>query len=131
MSNEIINDPVMSLLAKSLSGYSTRNSAIANNIANANTPGFKRGYVTFESQLAEIVGQNGLDGSTKQQEEIEAFQPTSQVDTLTASRSDGNNVNIDQEMAELARNGLSYNAAATALKAKISMYTYVITEGRH
>ena len=127
MNTDGIIDPVMGLLAKAMDAYSTRHKVISNNIANVDTPGYKRSYVEFERQLAGLVGE---DGKSRDTEAVEALKPRVEVDRATASRYDGNNVNIDQEMSELAKNTISYNAAAALMKAKVSMMVHVISEGR-
>ncbi len=127
MSADMMNDQVMALLAKSLDAYSLRHKVISNNIANVNTPGFKRSYVSFESQLAQIVGDRNAKGRA---EALASFQPAVEVDAATTTRYDGNNVNVDSEMADLAENTLSYTLTSQLLKTKLSMFRHVISEGR-
>ena len=136
MSADILNDPVTQLLGKALDAYSLRHKVIANNIANVNTPGFKRSYVPFEETLNGIVGESFFDdigrtgSALRTRSEIGDIHPEAVVDSATSRSQDGNNVNIDQEMAELARNGLSYNIASDLLKKRIYMLRYVVSDGR-
>lgn len=126
----IFNDPVYTVLEKVMDGCMLRNRVMANNIANANTPGYKRSAVSFENELIGILGDDGpaLPGAARK--ELEAFEPAVELDTVTASRYDGNNVNIDQEMAELSKNTIKFSLAAELMKKKLGMLRYVITEGR-
>ena len=55
MFSRIFNSPTQKLLANALDGSELRNRVTANNIANANTPDFKRSEVLFEEQLRQLV----------------------------------------------------------------------------
>lgn len=129
MTAGIFGDPVLTVLEKVMNGCTLRNSVIANNIANVNTPGFKRSSVSFESELAGIITDSDL-ASGSASDELQNFQPAAEVDLRTAARYDGNNVNIDQEMAELSKNTIKFTLASELMKKKLGMLRYVITEGR-
>lgn len=130
MSSGIFSDPVYTILEKVMDGCMLRNRVMANNIANANTPGYKRSSVSFENELIGIIGEDGSEISGASRDKLEAFEPEVELDTVTASRYDGNNVNIDQEMAELSKNTIKFTLAAELMKKKLGMLRYVITEGR-
>lgn len=124
-------------LQKALDAYSLRHQTIAHNIANVNTPGFKRSYVTFEEELKQALGQS--KGISLRRTDARHFghagslsevRPTVQKDLSTSMRTDGNNVDIDLENAELAMNTIMYNAAATRLNQKLAQIRYVINGGR-
>lgn len=94
------------LLAKALEGTWARNNAIANNVANADTPGYKRKDVAFESYLEEALAKN----ATPTTSELSRIKPKTYTDmTSKAYRLDGNNVDIDTEMAYQAEVQLKYN----------------------
>lgn len=88
-----------------------RNQAIANNIANATTPGYKRQDVAFESELEKALGgANGRNMDFKV-----AGLKTSQLDGKPYTenegysyRLDGNNVDIENENVMLAENQVKY-----------------------
>lgn len=111
-----------------LGALSLRHRVIANNIANSNTPGFKKSEVSFARELAAFLeagggGAGGGAGGAR-------FQPrVLRVDT-TAQRVDGNNVDVEEEMAKLAENTLLYQAVSRRLSGKISLLRLAITEGR-
>ncbi|MBC7254021.1 MAG: flagellar basal body rod protein FlgB [Actinobacteria bacterium] len=123
MSYEIFSDRVFLLLGKAMDAYSLRHRVAADNIANANTPGFKRSYVPFESQLRELLDEGDEEG-------IAGLEPQVRVDDMTQAREDGNNVDMEQEMAEMVKNSLRYSAAGSILRTRVSMYRYVISEGK-
>ena len=105
-----MNDVTMTALHSALSGLSTRQRVIADNVANIQTPGFRAGRVDFESALTAALA----DGEA----------PT--VDpTLTRSnaptRLDGNNVNLDEETVAGIETGMSYELAVRAMSEKFAL----------
>lgn len=123
MPYDIFGDRVFLLLGKAMDAYSLRHRVAADNIANANTPGFKRSYVPFESQLRELLDEGDEEG-------VAGLEPQARVDDMTQAREDGNNVDMEQEMAEMVKNSLRYSAAGSILRTRVSMYRYVISEGK-
>jgi flagellar basal-body rod protein FlgB len=65
MFSRIFNSPTQKLLANALDGSELRNRVTANNIANANTPDFKRSEVLFEEQLRQLVVSCAWSGASK------------------------------------------------------------------
>ena len=109
-------------LEKALQTYSLRHKAIASNIANATTPGYKKIEVSFEDKLISEMNSTKLTAAVTDEKHL-AFgaQPISNVDPEivepdTAKEdefaSGYNNVDIDQEMASLAQNQLQYRMAS-------------------
>jgi len=81
-----------------------KHQAIASNIANIETPGYKRVDLDkgFETQLKEMMESGDTDG-------LSSFQHRLSVDTETpAVRPDGNNVQLENEMLAMNRNALEY-----------------------
>lgn len=123
---------VYDLLKKSLDASSLRGKVIANNIANINTKGYKKYTVSFEENLKEAMDNINLkttderhitDGSSAGDIEVKQ-------DKSSSMREDGNNVDIDNEMANQAANTLMYNALITQVNSKIALQRYIISEGR-
>lgn len=98
----------INVLEKASDASWTRNSVISNNIANVDTPGYKRKDVQFEQYLQSAVsGGCSLDDNVAEAD-LESLTGTTYTDYATASyRIDGNNVDIDTENAELAKTRLS------------------------
>ncbi len=98
------------LLEKELDLFAVRNKAIANNIANIATPGYKRVDVSFQGELSKAIAnsQNDVDLS----QNVENVDPQIEVDRSGFLASGANNINIDQEMADLAKNQLQFKLAA-------------------
>ena len=101
-------------LERAMQGASLRQQVLSNNLANVNTPGFKRSDVDFESQLAEAAG----SGDASQLQSV-AFQP--KVDNASTMRADGNNVDVDQEMANMTENAVHYQAIEAIEKTRMQM----------
>jgi flagellar basal-body rod protein FlgB len=101
-------------LAAALRGSSARQQAIAANIANVNTPGYRRVDVPFTDQLRSAM-------SSDDTKAIEAWSPATQVDASAPQRADGNSVDLDTESAAEAANGLQYETVAQVLKARIDI----------
>lgn len=100
-------------LERAISGAALRQEVLANNLANAETPGFKRSDVDFHSTLAQAM-------KTDDAHAIEAtsFSPQQEMSTL---RADGNGVDIDVESANMAKNGLEYEALLSVAKARVGI----------
>jgi flagellar basal-body rod protein FlgB len=100
--------------------------AVANNIANINTPGFKRTDVSFRESLASelpryddssdlaMVTDDDKQISTGPDFEPQPFAVTTSLDDTQSIRADGSNVDLDQEMAKLSMNS-SYSQTIHAL----------------
>ncbi len=116
-------------LVKALDAYSLRQRVIADNIANIATPGFKRKEVAFEDQLKEALYRGrGLRGITSHIRHISAdggsleqVEPQIKVTDEGSPDAGGiNSVNVEREMAALAKNQLIYTFAANLLSRKFS-----------
>jgi len=118
--NRILGDTTAGMMEKALAGSSLRHKVIGNNIANVNTPGFKRSEVSFENELA--TASKGEEPTGLTRTHAKHLAPKSQVVspnvtavTNTSLRTDGNNVDIDAEMAAMTKNNLLYNALVQRL----------------
>ncbi len=127
MGSEFFTDIASTTLSKTLDAEATRQKTIANNIANVETPGYKRQYVSFEEELRLVLERKNGHGV---REGLMGLAPNVCTDNTSASRPDGNNVNIDTEIADLAKASLKYRAAATLLENKIGMLRSAIMEGK-
>ncbi|HEY7065163.1 MAG TPA: flagellar basal body rod protein FlgB [Chloroflexota bacterium] len=129
---EIANSSTDRLIQAAMSGLSTRQRVIADNVANVDTPGFKASHVDFEAALkqAQSSGDGGVRlagyrGSQGMQAEPAKVEPTITVDQ-SSRREDGNNVDVDQQMLELAQTNITYNALTTLTNARFGILRTVI-----
>ena len=126
------SDLVFQGLTRSLDVAALRQKVTANNIANLNTPGFKRSYVLFHAELDKAQDKLPLACTNDRHRPGRIGEADLQVCTerRTTRRSDGNNVDLDEEMLNLVTNQLRYNALAQVAGGRLAAWRYVITEGR-
>ena len=98
-------------LERAITGAEMRQSVLAANVANANTPGYRPKDVDFHSALRAAFA-TGSDVETA---------PISPTESTTAMRADGNGIDIDVEASKLAQNGLEYQALVQAAKGRIQI----------
>jgi flagellar basal-body rod protein FlgB len=134
MTSPILNDTAFRSLSFALDGLSRRQEATANNIANADTPGFKAQRVEFENELRSALGSqttaipemkithaNHLGYSPR----FDSGRITTSHDTNTL-RNDDNNVDVDLEMTTLAETSMRYRALTQLTGMKISLIKSII-----
>ena len=127
----------MVIMKKAMDAASLRQETISNNIANVNTRGYKARKVSFEEAMRAAVGHEGPVGLERTRPGhlggtgmLEAVEPEVVRDEGASQRLDGNTVDIDSEMVDLAANQLLYSALAQQVSNKLSVLSYVIHEGR-
>ena len=129
------DDLTTEVLSASLRGHGARNAALANNIANAETPGYKRIDVQFEAALAEAVESDrarlrradfGGVGLTAARE-IDDATPAVRSVATTTMRVDGSNVDPDDEMAQLSANQLAHQTVISLLDKRFMQFRTAIT----
>lgn len=121
----------INVLDKAADGAWARNNALANNIANVNTPGYKRQDVSFETELRNALKNSrytSLDNKVAAaNEHLDRITPKVYTDSAQWSyRLDGNNVDIDTENVELASNLIKYNGVVESLNNEFSNLKTVI-----
>lgn len=100
-----------------------RNEAISNNIANVDTPGYKRQDVAFESVLKQALGMSRYETMDAKVANLKLHRLNGRPYTDYANfsyRIDGNNVDIDNENVMLAENQLRYQGLITAIGQEFS-----------
>lgn len=130
-----IFDKSFGLLEKGLDAYSTRAKALANNIANVNTPNYKREDIKFENTLAAALDENSrFEGKVTQKGHFEISSIPS-LDNVKAEvikeesvfmKNDGNGVDIEKEQSELTKNNLRYQFATTRISSGFNLLKGVI-----
>jgi flagellar basal-body rod protein FlgB len=100
-----------------------RHEAIASNLANVETPNYKRLDVapSFESQLSQAV-------SSRDAAQITGMQPELAVDSqATAGRADGNTVQLENEMLKLNQNVVEHSLETQLVSAALAKMRMAIT----
>lgn len=137
MLEQIFNSSNFNYLPRAMTAASIRQEVIANNIANVNTPNYRKSVVEFEELLAREIYGEEPDGKLKMIRTHDKHLPFKPLDyraepqivqdNTTIMRTDNNNVDIDIEMASLAKNQLYYNAIVTEFGGHISRLKNAIT----
>jgi flagellar basal-body rod protein FlgB len=127
---KLFSDSITSL-EQGLNYATVQQKAIANNIANIDTPNYKSQEVNFKHVLENK--KNSLQANRTNERHF-TFSSSSNG-TIIAKRNlsyneGGNNIDIDQEMSDLATNQIYYNALTDRLSSKFSSLSNVIRGGR-
>jgi flagellar basal-body rod protein FlgB len=104
-------------LERAIQGAAMRQDALAGNIANANTPGYRRKDVDFHGALRAAFSQTPDQAG----QALQNASFTTQTDSSAVMQADGNGVDIDVENADLAKNGLEYEALVTVARARLDI----------
>lgn len=120
------------ILNKAADNSWLRNEVISNNIANNDTPGYKRKDVSFEIYLNSALESPEKPYSTLNQRvknaDLDIVHSQVYTDYSTLSyRLDGNNVDMETEQAELASNQLVYNALIDSMNNEFSRIKAVLS----
>lgn len=110
MLDKLLNNDTFLTAQGAMNGLSARHAALSDNIANVNTPGYKRQEVAFEDTLKRAL--DGSRSSTNGSAALMGFTPQAFRDNGKSGRADGNNVDIEREMVQLTDNELHYNTLA-------------------
>lgn len=139
MTEPISNNTTVHALSFALDGLSMRQKATAHNIANVDTPDYKAYHVSFEDQLQQALhgdeattfslnitdsGHINPSGATSKSAAITVDHENNQL------RNDGNNVDIDLEMTNLAETAIRYQTLTQLTGMKLSLLKSIIREGR-
>ena len=115
---------VTDLLYQQLSFRSDRQRVISGNIANINTPGYKTKDVVFEDELQKVrSAKDDLKLKLTNPNHITFDTQSSKVEgnkivevPNLEEHNDGNNVNLDQQMSEMAKNDVAFSSIQAAIK---------------
>jgi flagellar basal-body rod protein FlgB len=126
-----------SYLEKALDAAWTRHQVIVNNIANVDTAGFKSSHVEFEDEFKAALEKSDFEAKRTRPGHLEFG--TSGVNDVpiqivqdkdTSMRMDGNNVDIDHEMSELAKNNIYYDTLVQKMSNQYNRLRMAINEGK-
>lgn len=120
-------------LTKALDLSQRRNEAIASNIANAETPGYRARDLDFAGELEKAFGEQtgSVQKTNAKHLDVSSNEGNAHMveDLQGATKPDGNNVDIDMQMGQLAQNAGRYTSAASLLRKQIGMIKLAIREG--
>ena len=124
---------------KALDAAWLRNDVLAHNLANVDTPLYNRKDVDFESYLR-VALRPDADEYIFHMKHNFRFDAKPSLDSVhgkvtedynsLSMRIDGNNIDVDSEMAQMAKNTIKYNTLISNVNSKFSRISHVISEGR-
>lgn len=128
----------VAILQRGMDVASLRREVIANNVANAHTPNFKRSTVNFEAQLkraldseqskpalaAAVTDPRHISFDTKM--DWQDVKPVRVLDYLTQTKSNGNNVDLQEELMSAEQNQMMYNLMAQAAANEFNQLNIVL-----
>ncbi|MTH52737.1 flagellar basal body rod protein FlgB [Bacillus mangrovi] len=126
----LFSNTVLSL-ENALKNTNIQQKVLSNNIANADTPGFKAKQAQFKDVLdGEMASLRAVRTDNRHFEFASADTGLSIRNKAGSYHSNGNSVDIDREMSDLAKNQIQYNALADRLNGKFKSLQTVLTGGR-
>ena len=136
MLTSIFDSSAMQAARTALSGLSRRQEAISANVANIDTPGYRRRAVTFESSLAAELeaGQASSAHRLRTTDPRHLGRPSGgasdqgsvEARDVVSARNDGNNVSIDEEMTLMVETQIRYQALTQSVGRRIGTLRTVI-----
>lgn len=111
------------LLARMMDLHSANHRVIAQNVANVNTPNYRRRVFRFEEALQEAMNR----GSARDYQGVKGWVERPNTTTV---RNNGNNVDIDMEMMTLNENANLYNIYSSIYRQKAQVLKSAIRGGR-
>lgn len=133
-----VNDKTMQALMTSLKFRQLRQEVHASNIANAETPGYKAKKLDFEEALARALdtdGQMNLNTADAKHFNVGSggfnnLEPEVYEDPNGVVNPNGNTVDRDKEMADMAENKIMYDATVQLINKKMGLLKYAIGQGQ-
>lgn len=125
MSGFSLNTDLISRLAGRIAYLGTKNDIVSQNIANLETPNYKAKEMSFEGYLQDEMGHaedSGMRGAL-------IFSPKVNVEDSSAHpKPNGNNVSMEEEMADLADNSIEFMVATETIKKQLAMLKFAASE---
>ncbi len=116
------------LLEKSMGFLWTKQAAILDNIANAETPNYKAKVVTFEDSIRQKLEQAAgrPEGAGKAVREVLEDSELNLFEAQEQTRMDDNGVNVTTEMTEMIRNAYQQQYVYSAINKQLSLLRMAI-----
>ncbi len=127
----------LNILNKSMDVALLRREVIADNLANSDTPNFKRSVVNFESELKRALDSENTRSfptlmtddrhmTFDRPQDYREVQPNKVWDYLSTAKNNGNNVDIEVETMNMLQNQLIYQTLATVIQNKFNRVNIVL-----
>lgn len=126
----------INIMGKILDVKLKRHELLSNNLANVDTPGYKRSDISFEDKLKDYLSRTTIPLVTTNAKHINTkssiydLKPEIFQQDNRSFRNDQNNVDVEREMVELTKNTFSYNIIADQIQNNFKILQTAISEGR-
>lgn len=135
---EFNNVPIMQMMTKKMSWLSRRTEVIAQNVSNADTPGFKASdlkQVNFRELVGREAGPKNIGPHVTNARHMTGTQATQPFDIKKETDSfetsvNGNNVSLEQQLTRLGETQLSYQATTNLYRKHLDLFRTAIGRGR-
>lgn len=124
-----IMDAVMEGLARALDLRGERQRVLAQNVANADTPGYRAREVDFRAAMEAAFAERAEKGAVPEPEAGQRQMPVIN-DPAGVVREDGNSVDLDRQMVKLSANAMSYRVLSRILARKFDLIRMAIETSR-
>jgi flagellar basal-body rod protein FlgB len=130
MGDSITSDRAMRTAQAALDGLAVAQEMIGHNLANVDTPGYRAQSVDFQTSLRRALGKEaGISLQTTNSGHQVSLQRPDRVLISErpggSTRADGNNVDIDVELSQMAETGISYQAISQLVSKKLVLMKYI------
>jgi flagellar basal-body rod protein FlgB len=137
MTDSITNDRAIRTAAAALDGLSRQQELVGQNLANVDTPGYRAQSADFQTALRRALHEEARPGLKAAA--LEVTQPghiaaQDQPDGIQLSlrqggslRADGNNVDIDVELSQMAETGIQYHAMTQLVSKKLILLKNLVS----
>lgn len=124
---ELLSSNSFLMLEKSLGYLWTKQTAIADNISNAETPGYKEKVVTFEESLkGKLVQASKRSAPVKSMRQVLEGTPFSVTEQTVQTRMDDNGVNVTAQAAEAIRNAFQMRYVMSSISTELNILNSAI-----
>jgi len=128
--NSLVDNKILTMMQKTADDAAFRHNLLANNLANVNTPGYKRlDTADFGKALSEALNKDSFRAKVSEPGHIDfgrkhLDEVTSEmiVQEQTRFRNDGSSVDVDLEAAEMAKNGMRYQMVGQRIRGYFRSY---------
>jgi len=131
---DISDARITALIEKGMDLRLQRQNLLASNLANVNTPGYRRKDITFEDKLRSAMEMKGMSVSRTSENHLGggrnlvAVAPDLVIPARTAINNDLNSVDMESELSQMSRNRLLYEVLIQAMTKKMQLLEYTIRE---
>jgi flagellar basal-body rod protein FlgB len=133
MPEPLFSDPGFRAAQSALDGLALRQEVVGRNLANVDTPGYQAQSVTFEDALQRVErGQQPMRMVATDAAHLSGDPSRTDLVRLAprtggSTRADGNNVDVDQELTQMAETGIRFQALSQLVSKKLLLLKSIAT----